>query len=86
MDDKPLLNPTEIAALFQEPDAAARFPPILTVDQAAELAHVPKQTIYAWSSQGHLRGCSRKVGKHLLILRDKFIHRIFNEGLHDELQ
>ncbi len=61
---------------------ATKFPPVLTVDEAAQLARVPKQTVYAWSSQGLLKGCSRKVGRHLRILRDKFVLKIFNEGLH----
>ena len=34
---------------------------------------MPKQTVYAWSSQGLLKECSRKTGKHLRILRDKFV-------------
>jgi len=68
--------------MFADPTAAAKFPPLLTVDEAAQLARVPKQTVYGWSSQGLLKGCSQKVGKHLRILRDKFILKIFNEGLH----
>jgi excisionase family DNA binding protein len=54
---------------------------VLTVDQAADLMQVPKKTIYDWSSRGLLRGCGRKVGKHLRIFRDKFLLHIFNEGL-----
>ena len=82
MDANAALTPKEVAAMFVDPELAAKFPHILTVDEAAELARVPKQTIYAWSSQGLLKGCSRKVGKHLRVLRDKFILKIFNEGLH----
>jgi excisionase family DNA binding protein len=78
------LTPNEIAAAFSDPRWADQFPPILTVDQAAELAVVPKATIYAWSSAGHLRACSRKVGKHLRIFRNRFVERLFNEGILDE--
>src|SRR5438874_7891337 len=51
------------------------------LDQAAALARVPKQTLYSWSSQERLRGCSRRVGKHLRILRDRFVRLLFNEGI-----
>jgi hypothetical protein len=76
------LTPKDVAGYFADPAWAAAFPPVLSVDQAAALAQVPKQTVYAWSSQGLLTGCSRKVGKHLRILRDKYLQRLFNEGLH----
>ncbi len=82
MDAHSPLTAKDVAAMFADPASAVKFPPLLTVDEAAQLARVPKQTVYAWSSQGLLKGCSRKVGKHLRILRDKFILKIFNEGLH----
>lgn len=78
------LTPEDAAALFADPAWAAAYPPVLTVEQAAALVGVPKQTVYAWSSQGLLRGCSRRVGKHLRVLRSKFIQKVFNEGLHAE--
>jgi excisionase family DNA binding protein len=84
MDAHSPLTAKDVAAMFADPAWAAKFPPLLTVDEAAQLARVPKQTVYAWSSQGLLKGCSRKVGKHLRILRDKFILKIFNEGLHGD--
>jgi excisionase family DNA binding protein len=55
-----------------------QYPPILTVDEAAALARVPKGTIYSWSSQGLLSGCSARAGKHLRIWRDNFIQSLFN--------
>lgn len=75
------LKPAEIQGSFEHPHWAAEFPPVLTVDQTARLAQVPVDTIYSWSSRGLLRGCARKVGKHLRIHRDRFIARIFNEGI-----
>ena len=75
------LTQSEIAAMFAEPDYAARFPPVLTVDQAAELVQVPKATIYAWSSAGQLKSCARRVGKHLRILRDRFLQCVLTGGL-----
>ncbi len=82
MDAHPLLTAKDLAAMFADPAEAAKYPPLLTVDEAAQLARVPKQTVYGWSSQGLLKGCSRKVGKRLLILRDKFMVQIINKGLH----
>ena len=82
MDAHSPLTAKDVAAMFADPAWAAKFPPLLTVDEAAQLARVPKQTVYAWSSQGLLKGCSQKVGKHLRILRDKFMLKLFNEGLH----
>ena len=84
MDAHSPLTAKDVAAMFADPAWAAKFPPLLTVDEAAQLVQVPKQTVYAWSSQGLLKGCSRKAGKHLRILRDKFILKIFNEGLHGD--
>ena len=84
MDAHSHLTAKDVAAMFADPAEAAKFPPLLTVDEAAQLVQVPKQTVYAWSSQGLLKGCSRKAGKHLRILRDKFILKIFNEGLHGD--
>ena len=84
MDAHSHLTAKDVAAMFADPAEAAKVPPLLTVDEAAQLARVPKQTVYAWSSQGLLKGCSRKAGKHLRILRDKFILKIFNEGLHGD--
>lgn len=78
------LTAREVDGLFSDPAWAARFPPVLTVDQAADLARVPKQTVYAWSSQGLLKRCSRRAGRHLRILRNKFIQKLFNEGLHGD--
>jgi excisionase family DNA binding protein len=65
-----------IAAFFAAPAWAERFPPFLTADQAAELAQIPKQTIYSWSSRGLLADCSVRVGKHLRIIRDDFVRLI----------
>lgn len=84
MDDQSLkLTDAEIRQAFAEPAWAEKYPPVLDIDQAAELARIPKATIYSWSSAGRLRGCSRRVGKHLRIFRDRFIKRIFNEGLNN---
>lgn len=74
------LTKDEVAVAFSSPAWAEKYPPILTVAQAAELLSVPKSTIYDWSSRRLLTSCSRRVGKHLRIWRDRLIAHLFNEG------
>lgn len=75
------LTKSEIAEAFADADVAARFPPVMTAAQAADLAQVPLNTLYQWRSRGLLTGCSRKVGKYVRFFRDRFIQKLFNEGL-----
>ena len=82
MDDESLkLTDREIDEAFLAPNWAERFPPVISVDQAADLLGVPKQTIYSWSSRGLLKGCGRKVGRHLRMFRNRLLKRAFNEGI-----
>ena len=78
------LTDIEINRAFADSKWAEKYPPILNVDQAAQLMGVPKGTIYDWSSRGLLIGCARKVGRYLRIYRDRYIKHIFNEGLNDD--
>ncbi len=80
--DFPPFTAAELAAAFSDPEWSRRFPPVLNVDQAADLVQVSRGTIYDWSSRGLLRGCSRKIGKHLRISRDRFLQQAFN-NFHD---
>jgi excisionase family DNA binding protein len=82
--DSKLFSDHDVAAMFADPEWAAKFPPVLTPDQAAALVQVPKETLYAWSSQGRLDECKAKVGKHLRIHRNKFLQLIFNGGINDQ--
>ena len=75
------LSEHEIKSAFTAGPWAERFPPVLTIDQAAELLQVPKSTLYDWRSRGLLGRCSRRVGKRVLFFRDRLIQQIFNEGL-----
>lgn len=68
----------EVNALFDN-WAADKWPPVLTVDQAAELLHVSKSTLYEWHSRGRLRGCCRRRGKNLRFLRNRLIQTFFSE-------
>lgn len=76
----PALNLTkaEISSMFSG-GWAEKFPPILDREMTAALLLVPEATIYDWSSRGLLTGCARGVGRHLRIVRDRLIQRIFNE-------
>ena len=75
------LTAGEIAAAFQGSKWAESYSPVLTVDQAAELLQVPKATLYQWSSEKRLRGCSRRLGKHLRFFRDRLLAYVFNNGI-----
>lgn len=66
-------TPKEITAWFTDPIWGAKYPPILTLDDAAKLLSVPKNTLYAWSSQGLLDACKTRAGKHVRLLRDRLI-------------
>ena len=79
----PPLTPAELRSALDDPHWATKFPPVLTVDQTAELLQVPKATVYDWSSRGLLRGCSRRVGKHLRIWRDRLLISVFTKGIKD---
>ena len=78
------LTDSELDQAFSSSHWGERFPPILTIDQAAELLSIPKGTLYDWSSRGLLRDCARRVGKHHRFARDRLLKKVFNEGFHDE--
>ena len=78
------LTDKEIASTFKDPVCAEHFPPVLSVQQAAELLQVPVQTLYQWRSRELLGSCCRKVGKHLRFYRDRLLKLVFNEGLFDD--
>jgi len=57
---------------------AAKFPPILSPAQLAELLGQSRKTVYGWIAQGRLDGSFRKRGQHVLVWRDKALDMIFN--------
>lgn len=75
------LTTDEIAAAFADPYWQAKFPPVMTLEQSAELLQIPPGTIYQWSSRGLLQGCAAPVGKYVRIFRDRLMIVIFNQGL-----
>ena len=58
---------------------AEKFPPILTIAQAADMLQVPVGTLRFWRTTGRLNGCSRRYGRVLRFYRDRLI-RWFFEG------
>lgn len=56
-------------------------PKLLNIEEVATLLRISKSTLYSWRSQGRLRGCSQKLGKRVLYLRDRLITKLINEGV-----
>ena len=80
-DDFSKLSDRELAAAFADPTWAEKYPPVLTISQAAALLQIPLQTLYQWRSRGLLGGCSRRVGKRVLFFRDRLLKQIFEQGI-----
>lgn len=81
MDENLKLTAKEVDAAFEDSAWGTKFPPVLSLEQAAELIQLPLETLYSWRSRGLLKGCSRKVGKYVRVFRNRFLLKIFNEGL-----
>lgn len=71
----------EVTQAFSTGDWAAKYPPLLKIDQAAELLQIPKATLYQWRSEGRLTGCVQRVGKHLRFFRDRLVLKLMNKGI-----
>lgn len=78
------LSDAEVSRAFSDPRWSEHYPPVLNVERAAELAGVPKATVYDWSSRGLLDSCAARVGKHLRIFRDRFVKHIFDGGINGQ--
>ncbi len=70
----PRLTQTEIAAAIEA--VQAKYPPILKLVEAAELARRTPGTLKRQISEGKFADCVRR-GKPLLVWRDRFIKQIF---------
>ncbi len=84
LDESFKLGDREIAGMFSRDADAERFPPILSLEQAADLLQLPPGTLRDWRSRGLLSSCSKKIGKHVRFIRDRLVKHVFNEGLRDE--
>jgi excisionase family DNA binding protein len=74
------LTPEEISIAFRDEQSRASFPPVLTVEQFANLFSISINTAYDWISKGRLDGATTRIGKHRRIWRDRAIERLFNRG------
>ena len=72
------LTDAELNSAF-EGSWGTEFPPILSVEQAGELAQVSAKTVYDWSHRGLLLHCARRKGKRLRIYRDRFVKFLFED-------
>ncbi|QDT22429.1 helix-turn-helix domain-containing protein [Gimesia chilikensis] len=83
MRDRKTLKVTqkEVTQAFSVGDWGIRYPPLLSIDQAADLLQVPKATIYQWNSEGKLTGCVQRLGKHLRFLRDRLVLKLMSKGV-----
>lgn len=82
-DDEDLqLSDREIAACFNDPASATRFPPVLNIQQAGDLLGVPVGTLRDWRSRGLLANCARRVGREVKFFRDRLLKQVFNCGLY----
>lgn len=61
----------DVDAILHE--CRGQYPTILTIKQAAEIAQVPLNTIYEWSSRGLLNAFKSKRGRHVRLGRDAFL-------------
>ena len=75
------ISDTELATAWSDPHWISKFPPIMTVSQAAALLQISKATLYDWSSRKLLADCSRRCGKHLRFLRDRLVRFYFERGI-----
>ena len=46
---EPILVKRDLVAMFADPTWAAKFPPVMTLDQLAELLQISKETLYNWA-------------------------------------
>jgi hypothetical protein len=74
---KPQLTTDEIARVFT-PDLAAKYGPVVSTVEFAELVGRSPKTVSEWIRKGRLDGAIRKRGKHNLIWRDKALEILFN--------
>ena len=71
------ISPEEIALAFQGEAMSARFPPLLTIPQFADLFQISLRTAKEWLGRGDFRGATTKIGKHRRIWRERAIQIAF---------
>jgi hypothetical protein len=59
---------------------AQHYDPLIQVEEAAKIAHVPPATIHAWSSAGRMDGFKLRSGRRVLFHRDAFVRFVLSGG------
>ena len=62
---------TDLDAIVAE--YAQRYEPLIQVEEAGKIAHVPPATIHAWSSAGRMDEFKLRSGRRVLFHRDAFV-------------
>lgn len=62
---------TDLEAIVAE--YAQQYAPLIQVEEAGRIAHVPPATIHAWSSAGRLDAFKLRSGRRVLFHRDAFV-------------
>jgi hypothetical protein len=73
------LTDQEITQAFSDPDVAAKLPPVLSLEEAAELMRLKLGGIRDWRSRRLLSTCSVRAGREVKVFRDRFIKAVFND-------
>ena len=74
------LSADELTTNFTSGPWAEKYPPILTIAQAADMLQVPVGTLRFWRTTGKLNGCSRRYGRVLRFYRDRLVRWFFRGG------
>ena len=72
----------EIATSFATEPWASRYPPLLTIEQLADLFQVSKRTAYQWIAEGLFDGAISKSGTHRRVFRDRAVQLLFGHERH----
>jgi hypothetical protein len=67
---------TDLDAIVAE--SAKNFPPLIQVEEAAQIARVPPATIHAWSSAGRMDAFKIRSGRRILFYRDTFVRFVLD--------
>ena len=71
------MEPQDVNQAMKE--YANKYPPMLTLVQAAEIIQRPLATLYDWSHRGRFDSFKQRNGREIRLLRDPFL-RFFLGG------
>jgi len=72
------ISAEEIARSFQSEAMQLAFPPVLTLQQFAQLFSVSVRTVKSWIANGDFKGATTRQGKHRRLFRDRAIEIAFS--------